>query len=96
MFLEELKKRLDHWDNKQKVGDIFLETVWFFANYLNNFFYPTFFQFSKPTVIDSYTNYVNNWKRARNIIKNAQQSKPTFAKFLEARSTEILIVFEIN
>lgn len=70
VFLEELKKRLDHWDIKQKVGDVFLET------------------FSKPAVIESYTNYVNNWKRARDIIKNAQQSKPAFAKFLENTARE--------
>ncbi|KAF5303219.1 hypothetical protein FQR65_LT08299 [Abscondita terminalis] len=70
VFLDELKKRLDHWDVKQKVGDVFLDT------------------FSKPTVIESYTNYVNNWKRARDIIKSAQQSKPAFAKFLECTARE--------
>ncbi|KAK4872091.1 hypothetical protein RN001_016215 [Aquatica leii] len=70
VFLDELKKRLDHWDIKQKVGDVFLET------------------FSKPAVIESYTNYVNNWKRARDIIKSAQQSKPAFAKFLESTARE--------
>ncbi|KAF5283417.1 hypothetical protein FQA39_LY04793 [Lamprigera yunnana] len=70
VFLEELKKRLDHWDVKQRVGDVFLDT------------------FSKPAVIETYTNYVNNWKRARDIIKNAQQSKPAFAKFLENTARE--------
>ncbi|KAG5892280.1 hypothetical protein JTB14_036246 [Gonioctena quinquepunctata] len=64
-FLAELKKRLEQWDVKQKIGDVFLE------------------MFSKSIVIDSYTNYVNNWKRAREILKNAQQSKPSFSKFLE-------------
>ncbi|XP_044257449.1 rho guanine nucleotide exchange factor 17 [Tribolium madens] len=69
-FLEELKKRLEHWDIKQKIGDVFLE------------------MFSKSSVIESYTNYVNNWKRAREIIKSAQQSKPTFARFLETTARE--------
>lgn len=27
VFLEELRRRLEHWDIKQRVGDIFLETV---------------------------------------------------------------------
>lgn len=27
VFLEELRKRLDHWDIKQKVGDVFLDVV---------------------------------------------------------------------
>lgn len=26
-FLEELRKRLEHWDVKQCVGDVFLDTV---------------------------------------------------------------------
>ncbi|XP_018320599.1 rho guanine nucleotide exchange factor 17 [Agrilus planipennis] len=69
-FLEELKGRLEQWDLKQKVGDIFLEI------------------FSRTSVIESYTNYVNNWKRARDIIKNAQQTKPAFARFLETTARE--------
>ncbi|KAK9718863.1 RhoGEF domain [Popillia japonica] len=70
VFLEDLKKRLEHWDLKQKLGDVFLE------------------MFSKPDVIETYTSYVNNWKRAREIIKNAQQSKPAFSRFLEAMARE--------
>jgi hypothetical protein len=27
VFLEELRKRLQHWDIKQKVGDVFLDVV---------------------------------------------------------------------
>ncbi|GJQ67116.1 hypothetical protein Trydic_g21983 [Trypoxylus dichotomus] len=70
VFLDELRKRLEHWDLKQKLGDVFLD------------------MFSKPEVIETYTNYVNNWKRAREIIKNAQQSKPAFSRFLEAMARE--------
>lgn len=70
VFLEELKKRLEQWDLKQKIGDLFLD------------------MFSKPQVIDTYTNYVNNFKRARELLKNAQQSKPAFTKFLENTSRE--------
>nr|XP_022915112.1 rho guanine nucleotide exchange factor 17-like isoform X1 [Onthophagus taurus] len=70
LFLDELKKRHDHWDKKQKLGDVFLD------------------MFSKPEVVDAYANYINNSKRAREIIKNAQQSKPAFARFLEAMTRE--------
>ncbi|XP_045481374.1 rho guanine nucleotide exchange factor 17 isoform X2 [Harmonia axyridis] len=69
-FLEELKKRLEQWDIRQKVGDVLVEF------------------FSKPALIDSYTSYVNNWKRARNIIKTTQQTKAPFAKFLETTARE--------
>ncbi|KAL3290287.1 hypothetical protein HHI36_023632 [Cryptolaemus montrouzieri] len=69
-FLEELKKRLEQWDMKQKIGDIFIEFL------------------SKPTLIESYICYVNNWKRARNIIKTTQQTKAPFAKFLENTARE--------
>lgn len=37
-------------------------------------------------IIENYVNYVNNWKRSRDIIKNAQESRPNFAKFLELAS----------
>ncbi|XP_072378772.1 rho guanine nucleotide exchange factor 17 isoform X1 [Diabrotica undecimpunctata] len=69
-FLTELQKRLEQWDIKQKVGDVFLE------------------MFTNTAVIESYTNYVNNWKRAREIIKNAQQSKPAFSRFLEVTARQ--------
>ncbi|CAH1103614.1 unnamed protein product [Psylliodes chrysocephalus] len=70
IFLTELKERLEQWDIKQKIGDVFLE------------------MFSKTAVIDSYTNYVNNWKRARETLKNAQQSKPAFGRFLEVTARQ--------
>ncbi|CAG9855071.1 unnamed protein product [Phyllotreta striolata] len=70
VFLTELNERLELWDIKQKIGDVFLE------------------MFSKTAVIDSYTNYVNNWKRARETLKNAQQSKPAFSRFLEVTSRQ--------
>ncbi|XP_018571322.1 rho guanine nucleotide exchange factor 17 isoform X2 [Anoplophora glabripennis] len=69
-FLNELKQRLEHWDVKQKIGDVFLD------------------MFSKSVVIESYTNYVNNWKRAREILKTAQQSKPAFSRFLEVTARQ--------
>ncbi|XP_017768074.1 PREDICTED: rho guanine nucleotide exchange factor 17 isoform X2 [Nicrophorus vespilloides] len=69
-FLEQLRMRLDHWDAKQKVGDVLLE------------------MFSNPSLIETYTSYVNNWKRARDVWKNAQQSKPAFARFLVAKARE--------
>ncbi|CAG9816492.1 unnamed protein product, partial [Phaedon cochleariae] len=69
-FLAELKKRLEQWGEKQKIGDVILD------------------MFSKAVVIDSYTNYVNNWRRARDIWKNAQQTKPAFSKFVEATARQ--------
>uniref|UniRef100_A0A1B6E9V0 DH domain-containing protein n=1 Tax=Clastoptera arizonana TaxID=38151 RepID=A0A1B6E9V0_9HEMI len=69
-FLEELRKRLEHWDVKQRVGDIFLDT------------------FTKQSVIDTYTSFINNWKTAKEAIKTTCQAKPAFARFLEAMARE--------
>ncbi|XP_060537321.1 rho guanine nucleotide exchange factor 17-like isoform X2 [Cylas formicarius] len=69
-FLMQLKSRLEHWDSRQIIGDVFLE------------------MFSQSEVIDNYTTYVNNWKRSRDIIKSAQQSKPAFGRFLEATARQ--------
>ncbi|XP_039288297.1 rho guanine nucleotide exchange factor 17 isoform X2 [Nilaparvata lugens] len=70
LFLEELRMRLEHWDTKQRVGDIFLET------------------FTKQSVIDTYTAFINNWKTANEAIKTTSQAKPAFARFLEAMARE--------
>ncbi|XP_054270541.1 rho guanine nucleotide exchange factor 17 isoform X2 [Macrosteles quadrilineatus] len=70
-FLEALRVRLMlHWDVKQRVGDIFLET------------------FTKQSVIDTYTAFINNWKSAKEAIKTTCQAKPAFARFLEAMARE--------
>ncbi|GLV39352.1 uncharacterized protein CBL_13229 [Carabus blaptoides fortunei] len=68
-FLEELRKRLEHWDVKQKIGDVFLD-------------------FTKPSVVETYTAFINNWKRAKEVIKSTSQAKPAFARFLEAMARE--------
>lgn len=86
VFLDELKKRLEQWDVNQKVGDVFLDMVRWYLRIVRYYLVYFTLQFSKPVVIENYTNYVNNWKRARDIIKNAQQSKPAFARFLEVFS----------
>ncbi|XP_050314681.1 rhoGEF domain-containing protein gxcI isoform X2 [Anthonomus grandis grandis] len=39
-----------------------------------------------PEVIENYVNYVNNWKRSRDILKTVQSSRPQFARFLDAAS----------
>lgn len=52
---------------------------------LLNFSFSYYFQLSKSLVIDSYTDYVNNWKKAREKLKSAEQSKPAFSRFLEVR-----------
>ncbi|XP_069677397.1 rho guanine nucleotide exchange factor 17 isoform X2 [Periplaneta americana] len=70
VFLEELRKRLEHWDIKQKVGDVFLDV------------------FTKQAVIETYTLFLNNWKKSKETIKNICQAKPAFARFLEAMARE--------
>ncbi|GLG97565.1 JNK-interacting protein 3 [Gryllus bimaculatus] len=70
VFLEQLRKRLDTWDVRQTVGDVFLDA------------------FTKQTVIETYTSFINNWKTAKEVVKNACQAKPAFAKFLEAMARE--------
>ncbi|XP_076261494.1 rho guanine nucleotide exchange factor 17-like isoform X3 [Rhynchophorus ferrugineus] len=67
-FLLKLKARLEQWDSRKTIGDIFLEML------------------TAADVIEHYVNYVNNWKRSRDIIKNSQSSRPQFARFLEAAS----------
>jgi Rho guanine nucleotide exchange factor 17 len=46
------------------------------------------FQFSRQSVVDCYTAFINNWQQAKSAISNASQSKPAFARFLEATSRE--------
>ncbi|XP_044741700.1 rho guanine nucleotide exchange factor 17 isoform X2 [Chrysoperla carnea] len=70
IFLDELHKRLEHWDAKQKIGDVFIDV------------------FTKPSVVETYTGFVNNWKKAKEIIKNTAQAKPAFARFIEAMARE--------
>ncbi|XP_065202410.1 rho guanine nucleotide exchange factor osg-1 isoform X2 [Planococcus citri] len=44
--------------------------------------------FTKETVIDSYIAFINNWKSAKEAIKQTCHMKPAFAKFLEAMAKE--------
>lgn len=44
--------------------------------------------FTKQSVIDTYTAFINNWKNAKEAVKNASQSKPAFARFLETMARE--------
>ncbi|XP_077301096.1 rho guanine nucleotide exchange factor 17-like [Arctopsyche grandis] len=70
VFLDELRKRLESWDVKQKVGDVFLNV------------------FTKPSVMETYTAFINNWKKAKETIKATSASRPAFARFLEAMARE--------
>lgn len=70
ILLDELRKRLDHWDIRQKVGDIFLDV------------------FTKQSVIETYTSFINNWKTAKEAIRTTCQQKQAFARFLEAMARE--------
>lgn len=42
-----------------------------------------FFQLTKPSVIETYTAYINHWKHANEAIKTACLAKSAFSKFLE-------------
>ncbi|KFM63639.1 Rho guanine nucleotide exchange factor 17, partial [Stegodyphus mimosarum] len=44
--------------------------------------------FTRPTVVDTYIEFINNWKTARDAIKSTSLAKPAFAKFLEHTSRE--------
>ncbi|KRY54279.1 Uncharacterized protein T03_14482 [Trichinella britovi] len=44
--------------------------------------------FTKQSVIDTYTAFINNWKNARVAIRKACIAKPAFAKYLERCSRE--------
>lgn len=43
--------------------------------------------------METYTSFINNWKRAKEVIKTTSQAKPAFARFLEV---QLIIVFLIN
>ncbi|XP_065352362.1 rho guanine nucleotide exchange factor 17-like isoform X3 [Cloeon dipterum] len=69
ILLEDLQKKLDNWDWRQRIGDTFLD-------------------FSQKQVVECYTEFINNWQRAKSLVKSACQTKPAFSNFLEAVSRE--------
>uniref|UniRef100_A0A183IHD5 DH domain-containing protein n=1 Tax=Soboliphyme baturini TaxID=241478 RepID=A0A183IHD5_9BILA len=44
--------------------------------------------FTKQSMIDTYTAFINNWRNARMAIRSACHAKPAFAKYLERCSRE--------
>uniref|UniRef100_A0A8D9BUD0 Rho guanine nucleotide exchange factor 17 n=1 Tax=Cacopsylla melanoneura TaxID=428564 RepID=A0A8D9BUD0_9HEMI len=44
--------------------------------------------FTKQSVVEAYTAFINNWKSARETIKSTCHARPAFAKFLENMSRE--------
>ena len=44
--------------------------------------------FSRPVILDTYTQFVNNWNRAKDAIRTMRQTRPAFARFLEAMARE--------
>ncbi|CAA9999431.1 unnamed protein product [Nesidiocoris tenuis] len=44
--------------------------------------------FTKPSVIETYSAFINNWETAYETIKSSMQSKPAFAKFVETTAKE--------
>lgn len=52
--------------------------------------YPPFqpLQFSKKSVIDTYTAFIRNVKRADEAIRIARQTKPAFDRFLQVRRVD--------
>ncbi|XP_059489276.1 rho guanine nucleotide exchange factor 17 isoform X2 [Neocloeon triangulifer] len=69
IFLDDLQNKLDNWDWRQRIGDIFLD-------------------FSQKQVVECYTEFINNWQRAKSLVKSTSQTKPAFGNFLEAVSRE--------
>lgn len=53
---------------------------------VNIFIFPH--QFSKSTVLDAYTTFVNNWNRAKDAIRLTSSTRPAFSRFLEAMARE--------
>lgn len=47
-------------------------------------------QFTKRSVIDTYTAFINNWKTAKEAIKSTCQAKPAFARYLEVSFFKLL------
>lgn len=83
-----LKGRLEDPDASPLIGDILLN----FVRTLNS---PSLtsspllpFQFTKQSVIDTYTSFMNNWKNAKRAIRRACQTKPAFAKYLVVRAVK--------
>ncbi|KAI5692260.1 hypothetical protein M8J76_003002, partial [Diaphorina citri] len=44
--------------------------------------------FGKPSVVEAYTAFINNWKSAKEAIKSTCHTRPAFAKFLENMARE--------
>ncbi|XP_013195748.2 rho guanine nucleotide exchange factor 17 isoform X2 [Amyelois transitella] len=44
--------------------------------------------FTKPAVMETYTCFINNLKRAKSTVKTAAASRPAFAKFLDAMARD--------
>ncbi|XP_024217361.1 rho guanine nucleotide exchange factor 17 isoform X2 [Halyomorpha halys] len=71
--------------------EIFLEELrrrleaWDINQKVGDLFLETF---TKQSVIDTYTAFINNWKNAKDAIKASTQSKPAFARFLENMARE--------
>jgi RhoGEF domain len=49
------------------------------------FYFP---QFSKPTILETYTAFVNNWNKAKDAIRLTKTTRPAFASFLETKARE--------
>ncbi|XP_033212658.1 rho guanine nucleotide exchange factor 17 isoform X2 [Belonocnema kinseyi] len=71
--------------------EVFLEELrkkleaWELGQTIGDVFLDTFM---KPSVLETYTLFLDNWKSAKTAIKNTCQSKPAFARFLEAMERE--------
>lgn len=42
------------------------------------------FQFESPSVLETYTLYMDNWNKSRKAIQTLMVQRPQFAKFLES------------
>lgn len=47
-------------------------------------------QFSKETLANMYSAYIDNFLNAKDAVRIAKEAKPSFHKFLEVRSQDVL------
>ena len=79
-----MKRRLENWDSKKTIGDWFLDSVsvaW--CEKRLGRLILIFVQFTKKVVVDAYTGFIRNVKRADDAIKIARTTKPAFDRFLQ-------------
>ncbi|GIY29149.1 rho guanine nucleotide exchange factor 17 [Caerostris extrusa] len=73
------------WDDKEEHRDMLV-----YWKIVQTFYYfnTQVIKFTRSAVVETYIEFINNWKAARDAIKSISLAKPAFAKFLEVTSRE--------